>query len=114
MTGTQCQSEREVYTIGHSNHDLDRFVGLLKQHGIRLVIDTRSSPFSRFSPQFNREVLCAKLPALNVDYGFLGQTLGGRPKSSEFYDADGRALYWRIAQTAEFSQAIDEIIAQAS
>jgi len=32
-----------VYTIGHSNHPLESFLGLLRQQGIRALIDVRSN-----------------------------------------------------------------------
>ncbi|WP_438317905.1 hypothetical protein ACP6EK_03390 [Candidatus Caldatribacterium sp. SIUC1] len=33
-----------IYTIGHSNHPLERFLELLQKHGIELVVDVRSRP----------------------------------------------------------------------
>src|SRR3989442_15928815 len=44
-----------VFTIGHSNLEFARFVALLKQHDIQAVADVRSSPYSQYNPQFNRE-----------------------------------------------------------
>jgi hypothetical protein len=41
-----------VFTVGHSNHSAGRFVRLLKGHGIEILIDTRSRPYSRHAPQF--------------------------------------------------------------
>ncbi len=61
-----------LYTIGHSNHPIDRFLGLLQQHGIQLLADVRSPPFSRFNPQFNRQKLQQSLAAAGIDYLFLG------------------------------------------
>jgi uncharacterized protein (DUF488 family) len=50
-----------LFTIGHSNHSIGRFVELLRLHGIEIVCDVRSTPYSRFNPQFNRESLTAAL-----------------------------------------------------
>ena len=47
----------ELYTIGHSRHKPEYFVSLLKQHGIRYLLDVRSTPYSRFADQFNRETV---------------------------------------------------------
>jgi hypothetical protein len=47
-------SERIVYTVGHSTHAIEPFIGLLSRHGITAVADVRSSPYSRRNPQFNR------------------------------------------------------------
>jgi len=78
-----------VYTIGHSRHPLDKFLGLLQRHGIRRVIDARSRPFSRFSPHFNRERLKVALAAAGIDYEWRGATLGGRPDDPRFLSPDG-------------------------
>lgn len=37
------------YSVGHSNHTLDAFLGLLKGQGIEVLIGMHSSPFSRYS-----------------------------------------------------------------
>ena len=51
----------KLFTIGHGNHGIDKMVGLLETNGIRTVVDVRSMPFSRYSPQFNKEDLDASL-----------------------------------------------------
>ncbi|MBT5675698.1 MAG: DUF488 family protein, partial [Rhodospirillaceae bacterium] len=45
---------RLLHTIGHSNHDIGTFVGLLMAQQIETVIDVRSWPASRRLPHFNR------------------------------------------------------------
>lgn len=45
---------RTIYTIGHSTHPIEKFVRLLEDRGITLVVDVRSTPYSRHCPQFNR------------------------------------------------------------
>ncbi|TMQ69648.1 MAG: DUF488 domain-containing protein, partial [Candidatus Eisenbacteria bacterium] len=66
------------YTVGHSSHSLERFLWLLKGHGITAVTDVRSAPYSRHNPQFNREALAPELSAHHIAYVFLGKDLGAR------------------------------------
>ena len=66
-----------VFTVGHSTHPFDRFVALLTQHGVTTVADVRSAPFSRFNPQFNKDVLEENLRARGLDMCFWTGT--GRP-----------------------------------
>jgi uncharacterized protein (DUF488 family) len=42
-----------VFTIGHSTRPIDDFIHLLKSHGVQRVVDVRTLPRSRFSPQFD-------------------------------------------------------------
>lgn len=67
----------ELYSIGHSNGPLERLVALLHAHKIVAVCDVRSVPYSRYTPQFNREALAEELPGNGVSYYWLGDSLGG-------------------------------------
>ena len=68
-----------VYTIGHGNHSLARFLALLGDGGIETVVDVRSVPWSRRWPWFRRRELAAALLADGRRYRWLGESLGGRP-----------------------------------
>jgi len=66
----------ELWSIGHSNHPADKFVGLLKQHEITVLVDVRSSPRSRF-PQFQRDNLIKLVTSNGLQYLYGGTILGG-------------------------------------
>jgi uncharacterized protein (DUF488 family) len=74
-----------IYTLGHSNVPASRIVALLQQHQIQAVVDVRSSPYSRFSPQFNKKALAETLAAAGIEYQFAGDQLGGRPQDPSCY-----------------------------
>jgi uncharacterized protein (DUF488 family) len=95
-----------IYTIGHSNHPIDRFLGLLQPHGITAVADVRSTPYSRFNPQFGREKLQAALAHVGIQYVFLGEELGARTKDPACYDSEGRVSYAKLARTELFRKGI--------
>jgi uncharacterized protein (DUF488 family) len=65
-----------VLTIGHSTRPLKDLLNLLRAHRVKRVIDVRSIPRSRHNPQFNREILSAKLRAAGIGYVHLAK-LGG-------------------------------------
>src|SRR5947209_3558373 len=101
-----------IYSIGHSNHRLEQFLALLQRHGIKVLADVRSVPYSRHAPAFNRRALEQALPAAGVDYLYLGSELGGRPESLDLYDADGHVNYGRIAGTPAFQAGIQRLVEQ--
>jgi uncharacterized protein (DUF488 family) len=98
-----------IFTIGHSSHPIDLFLGLLKNHGIEAVADTRSYPKSKFAPQYNSEALGRSLRENGITYLFLGKDLGGRPEGAHFYDADGRVLYARVAESELFRKGLERL-----
>lgn len=98
-----------VWTVGHSNHSLETFLGLLEAHGIQILADVRSQPFSRFSPQFNADTLKAALTEKGIRYSFFGDTLGGRPRDEEYYDRDGHVRYDRVAESDFFHEGVTRL-----
>jgi len=100
-----------IYTIGHSNHPIDRFVGLLQQHGIEALADVRSTPYSRFNPQFRKEKLQGSLAEAGIRYVFLGDELGARSQDPSCYDEEGRVSYARLATTEGFRRGIERLLA---
>ena len=73
----------ELFTIGHSNHRIERFLELLLRHGIAAVADVRSRPYSRFVPHFSKERLQRILEEEGIGYLHLGRELGGKPARGE-------------------------------
>jgi uncharacterized protein (DUF488 family) len=94
------------FTLGHSNHDLETWLGLVRKHEIEVVVDTRSSPYSKYVPQFDKELMQRSLEEAGIRYLFLGAELGGRPANPAYYDAKGRVLYSRLRDDARFQAAI--------
>jgi uncharacterized protein (DUF488 family) len=99
-----------IFTIGHSRHPLDKFLGLLQQHRIELLVDARSQPVSRFSPHFSRNALSRAVEAEAMRYLYLGDALGGRPKSRACYAADGTVDYDRVEQQDFYVRGIDQLV----
>jgi uncharacterized protein (DUF488 family) len=97
-----------VYTIGHSTHEPERFVELLRAHSITAVGDVRSHPYSRMNPQYNREPLRAILTAAGIAYVFLGRELGARSEDPACYEG-GKVQYERLARTELFQSGLDRV-----
>ena len=95
-----------IRTIGHSNHPIERFVGLLTAVGVEVVVDVRSTPWSRRFPQFGRERLERSLAAAGIGYRHEGAALGGKPGDGAGYDD--------LADRPAFGAALDRLAAEAA
>jgi uncharacterized protein (DUF488 family) len=98
-----------VYTVGHSSHPFETFARLLFDNGIEVLVDVRSAPYSKFAPQFDREVMQRALNATGMKYLFLGGELGGRPKNQAYYDLEGHAVYSRMTTDPAFVAGIERL-----
>jgi uncharacterized protein (DUF488 family) len=97
-----------VYTIGHSNHSLDKFLDLVSAARLTAIADVRSAPYSRRHPQFNREPLREALKARGLFYVYLGEALGGHPKDPALWRG-ARPEYERMAATPTFCEGLGRI-----
>jgi uncharacterized protein (DUF488 family) len=110
---TSTTSAPVVYSIGHSDHEPEAFLALLRRHDITTVVDVRSQPYSRWVSQFNRETLARALEEADLTYIFMGDTLGGRPTAPALYDAsqpEAPVDYERIAATLSFQAGIKQLL----
>lgn len=107
-------STDSILTIGHSTHDADEFVALLRRHGVEAVADVRRFPSSRRLPHFNAGSLGERLRAERIAYALLGEGLGGRRRPA----SDTRNTGWRVAGfrgyadhmgSADFLSALSEL-----
>jgi uncharacterized protein (DUF488 family) len=84
-------------------------VQLVKAHGITAIADVRSSPSSRFSPQYNREAMVPALRQVQVRYVFLGGELGARRVEPECYTEGGKVNYCLVEQHPTFREGLERI-----
>jgi uncharacterized protein (DUF488 family) len=106
-----------IWTVGHSTRDIDIFISLLEENGIKLLADVRSLPGSKRYPQFNREALAESLNAHGIRYEHFPE-LGGRRKP----EPDSRNTAWRNAsfrayadhmETEEFRKGVERLLVLA-
>jgi uncharacterized protein (DUF488 family) len=107
-----------IFTIGHSRHKAERFVALLRQHGVETLVDVRRKPWSRLNPQFNRERLAATLEAAGIGYvhiedlGGLREDAGDGAPHRGWRNAFLRS-YAGYATTPTFAAALERLVGEA-
>lgn len=105
-----------IFTIGHSTHSIEQFIGLLSMNQIDLLIDVRTVPRSRHNPQFSRDALAAALSSTGIEYEH-DAALGGlrRPRPDSLNSAWRNASFRGFAdhmQTAHFNESLDAALVQ--
>ena len=103
----------DLFTIGHSNIPPERFTTLLRAAGADTIADVRSVPASRFCPWFSAKNLAPLLAGANMDYLFLGDELGGRPRDPSLF-RDGIADYEAMARPSSFRAGLDRLLSHAA
>jgi uncharacterized protein (DUF488 family) len=104
-------------TIGHSTRPIKDFIGLLKAHQVKRLVDVRTIPRSRHNPQFNRSDLSKALHSARLHYTWmcgLGGLRHAHPDSinTAWHNASFRG-YADYMQTPDFRINLAKLIASA-
>jgi uncharacterized protein (DUF488 family) len=107
-------STMRLFTIGHSNIRTDELLDLLSRHGVEVLVDVRTAPYSRYCPQFNRPELEQAIEAAGLRYCFAGRALGGKPADERLRGEDGAPDYDKIAASDLYQDGLTELLALAA
>ena len=105
----------DVFTMGFSNRTWDETIRILQTHDIQRLIDIRTLPGSRRTPQFNLENLQQSLPQHDIEYIHM-KSLGGlrKPLKDSTLNAawrnDGFRGYADYMQSPTFQEALQALI----
>lgn len=107
-----------IFTIGHSTHPIEEFIGILKAYAIETLADIRTVPRSRHNPQFSQEALALALESSGIEYRYLkdlgGLRLAKKDSPNQGWHNVSFRGYADYMQTAEFQHAVKELVALGS
>ena len=101
-------NELTLYTIGHSNQTSEEFLAMLQAQNVNVVVDVRSVPASKYTPQFNQKPLQASLQRAGIHYLHFGNEFGARRMDS--LDADGKVDFEKAVQTPAFQDGVKRLM----
>ena len=98
-----------ILTIGYGNRSIDEFIELLKKFSVQYLIDLRTSPYSKFKIDFNREAFEKKLKENQLKYVYMGDTIGGLPSDRSCY-TDDQVDYDKVKEKDLYKEGIARLI----
>lgn len=98
-----------ILTVGYANRSIDDLIELMKRESVQFLVDVRSTPSSKFKPEFSRGTLDGMLRCAQIRYVFMGDMLGGRPQDPSCYE-NGHVLYDVVQQKDFFLNGVNRLI----
>lgn len=96
-----------LFTIGHSQHKIEYFMCLLKEHKINYVLDVRSTPYSKHISQYNKENIKRELNRFGIEYYPMGEYFGARSTEDALYSPKGYLDFEKIFHSAKFIKGME-------
>lgn len=97
-----------LYTIGHSNQSFEEFAAMLQTQAINVIVDVRSVPASKYTPQFNKEPLRNALKRIGINYLSFAEEFGAR--RTDALDAHYNVDFEKAVQTEAFLRGAERLL----
>lgn len=97
-----------IYTIGYTAFSINEFIETIKNFGISCVIDVRSSPFSNYYTDYNKDTLERTLKEHNILYRNYANEFGARQTNPAFYSGD-IVDFDKFIKSAQFLEGVSKV-----
>ena len=103
-----------IWTIGHSTHTIEEFIGMLGHNQIEILVDVRHFPGSRRFPHFNKIAMQDALVTAGIRYEHLVELGGRRPVRPDSHNMAWRNASFRgyadYMETQPFRGGLDRLL----
>lgn len=100
---------KDIFTIGHSSYNIEKFLALIRLQDIDCIADVRSIPYSKYTPQYNKENLTIFSKNNGILYIFLGKELGARREDNSLYTPEGYLDFEKVSKAEIFQASIERL-----
>lgn len=98
-----------LYTIGYSGFSIDELIKTLKIHNISLLVDVRSNPYSKYYPEYNKDVFENQLRQCGIYYRNYAIEFGARQDNKNYYCNEGYLDFDKFSKSEQFLHGVDKL-----
>jgi uncharacterized protein (DUF488 family) len=103
------ETKPRIFTVGHGDARFQEIERILQFHGIATVVDVRSTPYSKYAPDFRKSTLAEAAAAAGLGYRWMGDRLGGRPSRSAPANREEVGSTQVVVDSPSFRSALAEV-----
>jgi|SRR5690554_1120995 len=98
-----------MFTIGYATKSIEHYLHQLNEHGVDVVADIRSVPYSKVFFDYHQGALREHLANAGIRYVYLGAELGPRSKDPAHYDDSGQVQFQQLMHSDLFKSGIERL-----
>ena len=99
----------EIFTIGHSNYNVEKLIDMLRYYNINCVVDIRGTPYSKYNIQYNKETIRETLIKEGFVYIYMAKELAAKRENKESYNNEGYSDFERVVYEEDFKNGIKRL-----
>jgi uncharacterized protein (DUF488 family) len=100
---------RKLLTIGHSGHTQDSFVRILQENKVKVLVDVRRHPGSRFKPDLSKKRLAEALGSCGIEYRHMPSVAPAAELRRQEKDGEIDRAELLVAYEGELVSHLDEV-----
>lgn len=99
----------KIYTIGHSNYELEKLIDMLNKYDIDTIVDIRGTPYSKYNVQYNKEAFEQSLKNFGYIYIYMAAELAAKRINKMSYNEEGYADFEKVKAEKSFLTGIERL-----
>ena len=99
----------EIFTIGHSNYNVEKLIDMLRYYNINCVVDIRGTPYSKYNVQYNKETIRNTLIKEDFVYIYMAKEFAAKRENKESYNKEGYSDFEKVIYEEDFKNGIERL-----
>ena len=99
----------EIFTIGHSNYNVEKLIDMLRYYNINCVVDIRGTPNSKYNVQYNKETIRNTLIKEGFVYIYMAKEFAAKRDNKESYNKEGYSDFEKVIYEDDFKNGIERL-----
>ena len=99
----------EIFTIGHSNYNVEKLIDMLRYYNINCVVDIRGTPYSKYNVQYNKEIIRQTLINEGFVYIYMAKEFAAKRENKESYNNEGYSDFEKVIYEEDFKNGIKRL-----
>lgn len=99
----------DIFTIGHSNYNVEKLIDMLRYYNINCVVDIRGTPYSKYNIQYNKETIRDTLIKEGFVYIYMAKEFAAKRENKVSYNKEGYSDFEKVIDEEDFKNGINRL-----
>jgi uncharacterized protein (DUF488 family) len=97
--GSRSAKEADFFTVGYSGRKTEEIIAILKEHGVRTLVDIRQNPVSMYRPELSKNNLARLIQKSGMCYAHVPEFGVPRDVRAKAIESGSRDVIWEWYDT---------------